>query len=67
MKGDHPFQLQVYLNGSRQPICLGDTSMVAATCEAAGFPYGGYFVENMSDVYNVDALPVSPPFTLYTF
>ena len=61
--GNVPFTPEIYSGGSLRPICLtaGDDSMVTSICEAAGFPDGGFLVENEDKMYAVDALPV-PPF-----
>ena len=61
--GDIPFIPEIYSGGSLRPICLtaGDDSMVTSICEAAGFPDGGFLVENEERMYAVDALPPFPP------
>jgi hypothetical protein len=58
--GDILFTPEVCFNGSFHPICLADIeeSMVAATCKAAGFPDGGYLIENADKFHSVDAFPV---------
>jgi hypothetical protein len=59
--GDTPFSLQVFLDGSIQPICLAvsDNSVATATCEAAGFLDGGRLVVNDDDdKHTINALTV---------